>query len=165
MTNSEAVKKAVEAIAGLKFFCFKCHANFKEDEMPGDETPELDPVHAICPKCGDGEVSEEADEIANFVLAAQQWFMHRSNRGIPHTKSLEDAETQLEEVVKKYVDMKISMIQKHIDADRAASPDGMTAWDRVEKFRVEHGHLPGDAVAARSCNTCLGTGRATQKGE
>jgi hypothetical protein len=34
---------------------------------------------------------------------------------------------------------KVHMIQKHIQKERDASPDGMTSWDRVEKYRSEHG--------------------------
>ncbi len=60
------MRKAMEAIRDLKFFCFDCQAAFGETEMPGDGSdPEL---HAICPKCGSEEVSEEAVEINNYAL-------------------------------------------------------------------------------------------------
>lgn len=51
---------------------------------------------------------------------------------------------------------KAAMIKAHIEEARRNSPDGMTSWDRVEKFRLEHGHLPGDLKAEASCSKCNG---------
>ncbi len=42
------------------------------------------------------------------------------------TPSAEDAE-------------KIKRIKAHFDKERAESPDGLTSWERVEKYRKEHG--------------------------
>lgn len=91
----------------------------------------------------------------DVCLAAEQWVMHRTQRGIPHTKSLRDAEQALEKAATEFLDVKIAMIKEHIQAARAASPDGMTSWDRVEKFRLEHGHLPGPEPDP-NCDKCKG---------
>ena len=66
------------------------------------------------------------------------------------------------------VKKKIRMIQAHIENDRLNSPDGMTSWDRVEKHRIEKGHLPegnaycvkcypdGPPQPAGKCGECRG---------
>lgn len=91
----------------------------------------------------------------DVCLAAEQWFMHRSGRGIPHTKSLADAEAALEKIAEEWLDTKIAMVKASIEKSRSESPDGMTSWDRVEKFRIEHGHLPHhDGSAELGCPKC-----------
>lgn len=91
----------------------------------------------------------------DVCLAAEQWLMHRAGRGMPHTKSLFEAEEVLDAAATKWLDLKISMIQKHIADARAASPDGMDSWDRVEKYRLEHGHLPAqDGSKQPGCKVC-----------
>ena len=42
---------------------------------------------------------------------------------------------------------KLARIEKHFAEQRAASPDGKTAWERVEDFRLKHGHLPDKSAA------------------
>lgn len=49
---------------------------------------------------------------------------------------------------------KVALIRSHIENARAESPDGKTQWDRVEDFRIEHGHLPGDKEAEVRCEKC-----------
>jgi hypothetical protein len=48
-------------------------------------------------------------------------------------------------------DEKLRLIELHIMADRASSIDGKTSWDRVEDFRIKHGHLPGGCTPDRTC--------------
>lgn len=47
--------------------------------------------------------------------------------------------------------VKVKMIKAHIEADRAASHDGMTSWDRVEQHRLKFGHLP---QGNKTCEIC-----------
>lgn len=37
---------------------------------------------------------------------------------------------------------KLARIKKHLDEERSQSADGKTSWERVEDFRLKHGHLP-----------------------
>ena len=48
---------------------------------------------------------------------------------------------------------KVHTIQKYINEERAKSPDGKTEWDRVEDFRLKHGHLP-DGKKHDGCHVC-----------
>jgi len=48
---------------------------------------------------------------------------------------------------------KLALIEKHLAQERAMSTDGMTAWDRVEAFKVKHGHLPDKSAAP--CPHCF----------
>lgn len=50
-------------------------------------------------------------------------------------------------------DEKLAAIKNHIEADRASSPDGKTSWDRIEDFRLKHGHLP--SVQSAPCPNCF----------
>ncbi len=48
---------------------------------------------------------------------------------------------------------KVRLIEAHFAKQRQESPDGKTSWDRVEDFRLKHGHLPSDSSAP--CKECF----------
>lgn len=91
----------------------------------------------------------------DLTMAALEW--ERLKRGMPGSspETIAKAEADFWDQCRKLQGIRIAMIQKDIAASRAASPDGMNSWDRVEKFRLEHGHLPGDKTSEKACPTCL----------
>ncbi len=51
---------------------------------------------------------------------------------------------------------KISLIKEHFDEQRKNSPDGMTAWERVEKYRDAHGgQLPPRGYKCNECDRMI----------
>lgn len=89
-----------------------------------------------------------------LALAALEW--ERLRRGMPGATpaSIKLSEKVFWEKARQLQGIKVAMLQKHIDDARAASPDGKTQWDRVEDFRIAHGHLPGDTEAEVVCVKC-----------
>ncbi len=94
-------------------------------------------------------------ESQQLVLAALEW--ERLRRGMPGStpETIAAAETAFWQKAKQVQGVKVAMLQQHIADARAASPDGKTQWDRVEEFRLEHGHLPGEKEEdAKTCAKC-----------
>jgi len=46
------------------------------------------------------------------------------------------------------------LIQDHLQKERDKSPDGKTSWERVEDFRLLHGHLPNE-TKQEGCRHCF----------
>lgn len=90
-----------------------------------------------------------------LALAALEW--ERLRRGMPGStpETISKAETAFWTEAAKLQAIKVSMIRKSIEDARAASPDGKTSWDRVEDYRIEHGHLPRqDRQKEPGCEAC-----------
>lgn len=91
-----------------------------------------------------------------LALAALEW--ERLRRGMPGStpETIKGAEAAFWCEAGKLRDLKIKMLTDAIQAARAASPDGKTSWDRVEDYRIEHGHLPRqDGKKEPTCKACM----------
>lgn len=88
-------------------------------------------------------------ECQHLVMMALEW--ERLRRGMPGytPETLAEAEKLFWGAARSAQGLRVSMLRQHIEASRAASPDGKTQWDRVEDFRVEHGHLPGEGTCPK----------------
>lgn len=91
-----------------------------------------------------------------LAMAALEW--ERLRRGMPGStpETIAQAEKNFWREAEKLQAIKVKMLMKSINEARAASPDWKTSWDRVEDFRIEHGHLPGDKEdpVAKNCAKC-----------
>jgi hypothetical protein len=122
-----------------------------------------------CPTCAEAKACrpKDAGELQQaetpwdagkqaLALAALEW--ERLRRGMPGStpETIAKAEQEFWAACGKLAAVKLAMLRKHIEDARAASPDGMTSWDRVEKYRIEHGHLPRqDGKKEPTCKACM----------
>lgn len=114
-----------------------------------------------CVKCGSTLFNYEEETRPfekgkqDLAMAALEW--ERLRRGMPGStpETIAAAEKEFWQAAESLQKIKIEMLQKSIADARAASPDGMTSWDRVEKYRLEHGHLPHqDGSKEPGCAKC-----------
>lgn len=93
-------------------------------------------------------------ESHELVMRALEW--ERLRRGMPGSTSetIAKAEEQFWAQAGLVQNIKVRLLREAIAESRAASPDGKNSWDRVEDYRLEHGHLPGDKEAEKGCAKC-----------
>ena len=87
----------------------------------------------ICPKCREKKDDPGACCMLSTLVRSDHLIEHDADCPEFHGKT--DA-TNLPK------SEKLKMIEEHFAKERAASPDGKTSWDRVEEYRLKHGHLP-----------------------
>ena len=101
-----------------------------------------------------GEKSPWEKEGHELVMRALEW--ERLRRGMPGStpETIAKAEAKFWEQCTLLQNIKVQMLTEAIEKSRRESPDGKDSWDRVEDYRIEHGHLPGDKEAEKKCAKC-----------